>query len=132
MVIREQQDSAPAPAAQPADRVVERTRDRWWEVRDPNGELVAVYKRCAVQVVRRLPARAMQPRSRQPQQSPPRHRPRPAHVLGGTGSSGGTNMARKVVSRGVSDPSPCASIFSTMRMISSRFTSCTLVRSMAL
>jgi hypothetical protein len=32
--------------------------DRWWEVRDPRGELVrvVVYKRGAVEVVRRLAA----------------------------------------------------------------------------
>ncbi len=33
-------------------------KDRWWEVRDPRGELVCVtvYKRGAVEVVRRLAA----------------------------------------------------------------------------
>ena len=33
-------------------------KDRWWEVRDPGGELVCVtvYKRGAVEVVRRLVA----------------------------------------------------------------------------
>jgi hypothetical protein len=45
-------------AAQPAYTVVKRERDRWWEVRDPKGELVCVtvYKRGAVEVVRRLAA----------------------------------------------------------------------------
>jgi hypothetical protein len=56
---RKQQDNAPAAQpAQPAYTVVKRTRDRWWEVRDPKGELVCVtvYKRGAVEVVRRLAA----------------------------------------------------------------------------
>ena len=58
---RKQQDNAPGPAAQPAPpayTVVKRTRDRWWEVRDPKGELVCVtvYKRGAVEVARRLAA----------------------------------------------------------------------------
>ncbi len=44
------QDNAPVPPAEPAQpayTVVKRTRDRWWEVRDPRGELVCVtvYKR---------------------------------------------------------------------------------------
>jgi hypothetical protein len=33
---RKQQDNAPAPAAQPAYKVVKREQDRWWEVRDPS------------------------------------------------------------------------------------------------
>lgn len=37
-----QQDNAPAPAAQPAYRVVQREKDRWRELRDPRGELVCV------------------------------------------------------------------------------------------
>jgi hypothetical protein len=55
---RKQQDNAPAPAAQPAYKVVKREKDRWWEVRDPWDELVCVtvYKRGAVEVVRRLAA----------------------------------------------------------------------------
>jgi hypothetical protein len=54
---RKQQDNAPVPAAQPAYKVVERETDRW-EVRDPHDELVCVtvYKRGAVEVVRRLAA----------------------------------------------------------------------------
>jgi hypothetical protein len=50
--------SAPAPAAQPAYKVVKREKDRWWEVRDPRGGLacVTVYKRGAVEVVRPLAA----------------------------------------------------------------------------
>jgi hypothetical protein len=41
-----------------AYKVVKREEDRWWEVRDPQGELVCVtaYKRGAVEVVRRLAA----------------------------------------------------------------------------
>jgi hypothetical protein len=37
---------------------VKREKDRWWEVRDPQDELVCVtvYKRGAVEVVRRLAA----------------------------------------------------------------------------
>jgi hypothetical protein len=35
---RKQQDNAPAPAAQPAYKVVKREKDRWWEVRDPQDE----------------------------------------------------------------------------------------------
>jgi hypothetical protein len=63
-----QQDNAPVPAAQPAYRVVKREKDRWWEVRDPRGELVCVtvYKRGAVEVVRRLAARRRDSRLRQP------------------------------------------------------------------
>jgi hypothetical protein len=55
---RKQQDNAPAPAAQPAYKVGKRENDRWWEVRDPRGELVCVtvYTRGAVEVVRRLAA----------------------------------------------------------------------------
>lgn len=57
-MVREQQDTAPAPAAQRAYAVVKREKDRRWEVRDPQGELVCVtvYKRGAVEVVRRLAA----------------------------------------------------------------------------
>jgi hypothetical protein len=36
---RQQQDNAPAPAAQPAYKVVKREKDRWWEVRDLQDEL---------------------------------------------------------------------------------------------
>ena len=55
---RKQQDNAPVPAAHSAYKVVKREKDRWWEVRDPRGELVCVtvYKRGAVEVVRRLAA----------------------------------------------------------------------------
>ena len=52
------QDNAPAPATQHAYKVVKREKDRWWEVRDPQDELVCVtvYKRGAVEVVQRLAA----------------------------------------------------------------------------
>jgi hypothetical protein len=55
---RKQQDNAPTPHAQPAYKVVKREKDRWWEVRDPQDELVCVtcYKRGAVEVARRLTA----------------------------------------------------------------------------
>ena len=55
---KKQQVNAPAPAAQPTYKVVKREKDRWWEVRDPRGELVCVtvYKRGADEVVRRLAA----------------------------------------------------------------------------
>jgi hypothetical protein len=56
---KKQQDNAPAAlAVQPAYKVVKREKDRWWEVRDPQDELVCVtvYKRGAVEVVRRLAA----------------------------------------------------------------------------
>ncbi|MCA1790829.1 MAG: hypothetical protein LC667_13510 [Thioalkalivibrio sp.] len=41
-----------------AYKVVKREKDRWWEERDPQDELVCVtvYKRGAVEVVRRLAA----------------------------------------------------------------------------
>lgn len=119
-------------------------------IRTCRGELVcvAVCKCGAAEVVRRLAAEG---RPQQPSRSPPRlprraapgHArtcwsasaaptgPRPAHVFGGTGSSGGTKLERKVVSCGVSDSSPCALILSRMRLISSRFTSCTFARSIA-
>ena len=53
---REQQNDAPAPNEQPGYTVIKRSHDRWWEVRDPQGELVCVtvYKRGAVEVARRL------------------------------------------------------------------------------
>jgi hypothetical protein len=46
------------PAARPACKVVKREKDRWREVRDPRDELVCVtvYKRGAVEVVRRFAA----------------------------------------------------------------------------
>ena len=51
---------APAPAAyaKPAYTIVKQTKSRWWEVRDPNDELVCltVYRKGAREVVRRLAA----------------------------------------------------------------------------
>ncbi len=55
-MVRKHQDNAPAPVAQTVYTVIKREKDRWWEVRDPRGELVCVtvYKRGAVEVARRL------------------------------------------------------------------------------
>jgi hypothetical protein len=53
-----QQGAAPAPT-QPACCTIRRRKDtRWWEVIDPNDELVCltVYRRGAREVVRRLAA----------------------------------------------------------------------------
>ena len=52
-----EQPAASAPAAEPQPyTVVKRHMTRWWEVRDPAGELVCltVYRRGAREVVRRL------------------------------------------------------------------------------
>jgi hypothetical protein len=45
-------------AASPSYRIIKQKHGRWWEVRDPEGELVCltVYKRGATEVVRRLGA----------------------------------------------------------------------------
>jgi hypothetical protein len=50
-------DPAPA-AAKPGHTIVKQTRSRWWEVRDPDHELVCltVYRKGAREVVRRLAA----------------------------------------------------------------------------
>lgn len=53
--------NAPAPDAAeptPAYAIIKQKKSRWWEVRDPAGELVCltVYKRGAIEVVRRLAA----------------------------------------------------------------------------
>lgn len=47
-----------APEARAVDTYQKRERTRWWEVRDPAGELVCltVYRRGAREVVRRLSA----------------------------------------------------------------------------
>jgi hypothetical protein len=54
----EQTTAAPAPAAeqQPGYIYAKKKDTRWWEVRDPAGELVCltVYRRGAREVVRRL------------------------------------------------------------------------------
>jgi hypothetical protein len=49
---------ADAPKEQPAYAIIKQTKSRWWEVRDPAGELVCltVYRRGAREVVRRLSA----------------------------------------------------------------------------
>ncbi|HEU4556462.1 MAG TPA: hypothetical protein VFS20_01390 [Longimicrobium sp.] len=49
--------TTPAAAApQPAHTIIRQKHSRWWEVRDPAGELVCltVYRRDAREVVRRL------------------------------------------------------------------------------
>ncbi len=54
---KEPKDPAPA-AAKPAYTIVKQTKSRWWEVRDPDDELVCltVYRKGAREVVRRLAA----------------------------------------------------------------------------
>lgn len=56
---QETKDPAPAAAETPAYTIVKQTKSRWWEVRDPNDELVclAVYRQGAREVARRLAAR---------------------------------------------------------------------------
>jgi hypothetical protein len=51
-------DPAPAAATKPAYTIVKQTKSRWWEVRDPDDELVCltVYRKGAREVVRRLAA----------------------------------------------------------------------------
>ncbi len=51
-------DPAPAAAANPVYAVIKQKKSRWWEVRDPEGELVCltVYRKGAREVVRRLAA----------------------------------------------------------------------------
>jgi hypothetical protein len=54
-----QDPKEPAPAAaKPAYTIVKQTKSRWWEVRDPDDELVCltVYRKGAREVVRRLVA----------------------------------------------------------------------------
>ncbi len=55
---KEPKDSAAAAAAKPGYTIVKQTKSRWWEVRDPNDELVCltVYRKGAREVVRRLAA----------------------------------------------------------------------------
>jgi hypothetical protein len=47
---------APDAQEQPGYAIIKQTKSRWWEVRDPAGELVCltVYRRGAREVVRRL------------------------------------------------------------------------------
>jgi hypothetical protein len=51
-------DPAPAAAAKPAYTISKQKHSRWWEVRDPEDELVCltVYRKGAREVVRRLAA----------------------------------------------------------------------------
>jgi len=51
-------DPTPASAANPVYAVIKQKKSRWWEVRDPEGELVCltVYRKGAREVVRRLAA----------------------------------------------------------------------------
>ena len=51
-------DPAPAAAAKPDYTIIKQKHSRWWEVRDPQDELVCltVYRKGAQEVVRRLAA----------------------------------------------------------------------------
>ena len=51
-------DPTPAPAEKPAYTIIKQEHSRWWEVRDPENELVCltVYRKGAREVVRRLAA----------------------------------------------------------------------------
>jgi hypothetical protein len=51
-------DPAPTAAAKPAYTIIKQKHSRWWEVRDPEDELVCltVYRKGAREVVRRLAA----------------------------------------------------------------------------
>jgi hypothetical protein len=51
-------DPAPAAAAKPTYTITKQKHSRWWEVRDPDDELVCltVYRKGAREVVRRLAA----------------------------------------------------------------------------
>jgi hypothetical protein len=51
-------DPAPAAAAKPVYTIIKQWHGRWWEVRDPDNELVCltVYRKGAQEVVRRLDA----------------------------------------------------------------------------
>jgi hypothetical protein len=51
-------DPAPAAAAKPSFAIIKQKHSRWWEVRDPDDELVCltVYRKGAREVVRRLAA----------------------------------------------------------------------------
>ncbi|HEY0155631.1 MAG TPA: hypothetical protein VGB92_26830 [Longimicrobium sp.] len=55
---RKPKDPAPTAAQKPGYTIVKLTKSRWWEVRDPNDELVCltVYRKGAREVVRRLAA----------------------------------------------------------------------------
>ncbi len=51
-------DPTPATAAKPGYTIIKQKHSRWWEVRDPQDELVCltVYRKGAREVVRRLAA----------------------------------------------------------------------------
>jgi hypothetical protein len=51
-------DPTPAAAPAPTYTIIKQRKSRWWEVRDPNDELVCltVYRKGAREVVRRLAA----------------------------------------------------------------------------
>jgi hypothetical protein len=55
---RKPKEPAPAAAEKPAYTIVKQEHSRWWEVRDPDDELVCltVYRKGAREVVRRLAA----------------------------------------------------------------------------
>ena len=55
---RKPKEPAPVAAEKPAYTIVKQTKSRWWEVRDPDNELVCltVYRKGAREVVRRLAA----------------------------------------------------------------------------
>jgi len=54
----EPKDPTPGAAVKPTYAIVKQTKSRWWEVRDPDDELVCltVYRNGARDVVRRLAA----------------------------------------------------------------------------
>jgi hypothetical protein len=55
---QELKDPAPATVVKSGYTIVKQTKSRWWEVRDPDDELVCltVYRKGAREVVRRLAA----------------------------------------------------------------------------
>lgn len=54
----QKKDPAPAAAEKPAYTIVKQKHSRWWEVRDPDDDLVCltVYRKSAREMVRRLAA----------------------------------------------------------------------------
>jgi hypothetical protein len=55
---KDPKEPTPEAAAQPLYTITKQKHSRWWEVRDPGGELVCltVYRKGAREVVRRLAA----------------------------------------------------------------------------
>ena len=55
---RKPKEPAPVVAEKPTYTIIKQEHSRWWEVRDPNDELVCltVYRKGAREVVRRLAA----------------------------------------------------------------------------